>query len=230
MTGMNITTPIVCLLLGWSDPAAPAASPVAPAGESHPGIAVPSGVEIVVKNGAEPPLNIRLLGIDTPRVAGDAQEVRKSQKLCLDRLVPLGSQVRLVFGAGPNVVRKGHGFAHVYRLPDELWINRAMIEQGYATASAEHGTKEKPEFEAAEKKAKESRIGMWDADFKPERLTSLAPPRKKSKPRTALILINEGAPILINEGAPILINGGFELPVIPVGSDFLTLGAGDRSM
>jgi endonuclease YncB( thermonuclease family) len=161
---MPITAPIIFLLLGWSGPdsARPSADAKSPA---YAVLQVKSGIEIVVKKDGEL-TGIRLSGIDTPRTGeGTSRVDRLNQMMHLRGLVTVGSKVHLVQEQGANAGTEGRLLAQVYRASDGLWVNRTMVEEGFATAWAKPAAEVLPVFQTAEKQARDAKRGMWGPDF-----------------------------------------------------------------
>ena len=135
---MLLVTPIACLLLAWVDPPA---TPDAPKGphDVRPAplyevMVVNSGVEIVIKRDGNP-VKVRLLGIDTPKIAPEPKVDRLNQRTFLSGLVKNKDLVSLETEPGAKPDAAGHLLAHVRRASDGLWLNLDMIEQGFATAA-----------------------------------------------------------------------------------------------
>jgi len=104
---------------------------------------------------------IRLIGVDTPEVSwygGQAGCYGEEAGLYLrGRLV--GASVRLEFDKEKRD-RYERLLACVY-LGDEL-VNLTLLRLGYATADpVPPDTRMAPDFEAAQKEAKEARLGLW---------------------------------------------------------------------
>ncbi|HUR49027.1 MAG TPA: thermonuclease family protein [Acidimicrobiales bacterium] len=77
---------------------------------------------------------VRLIGIDTPETHGRGglrECFGKEAAAELARLLPLGTTVRLTIDAEPRD-RYGRLLAYVYRVSDNLHINLAMAEGGFA--------------------------------------------------------------------------------------------------
>lgn len=89
-------------------------------------------LRVRLNGGAEE--KVRLIGIDTPETHG-----RGGLRECfgreaaaeLGRLLPVGTIVRLVIDAEPRD-RYGRLLAYVYRVSDDLHVNLAMAERGFA--------------------------------------------------------------------------------------------------
>ena len=182
---MTILVSLCCLALGW--PAAP------PAQMSEPleVMLVKSGGEVVVKHEGRP-TTVRLLGIDTPKTGVESPLMdRQSQTNHLRSLIAVGSKVRIAFAGRTDAENKGPVLGQVYRQKDGLWLNLAMVEDGFAVASKDAPPADYPMILAAEGRAREARRGMWATDFKAnapqparfERASKHRPSRNKSAAR-----------------------------------------------
>ena len=107
---------------------------------------------------------VRLLGIDTPESVAPNRPVQcygAEASAYLASLVPGGTQVRLERDA---VARDKFGrlLAYVYRDEDDLLVNLALVEQGYADAVT-YGDNEAlyPQLVAAEGEARNGGRGLW---------------------------------------------------------------------
>jgi len=107
---------------------------------------------------------IRLIGVDTPESVAPNRPVQcygAEASAYLASLVPEGTEVRLERDA---VARDQFGrlLAYVYRAEDDLLVNLALIEQGYADAVT-YGDNEAlyPELVAAEAEARDGGRGLW---------------------------------------------------------------------
>ncbi|HEX8199419.1 MAG TPA: thermonuclease family protein, partial [Isosphaeraceae bacterium] len=210
---MTIPFAAACLLLIGSD-----GSPAAAAGPGDPQASAPSFEVMLVRSGVElilkmdgGPTTIRLLGVETPRVGRDLAVERLSQKNFLYKLIPFGTLVRITGEGGATWdPRQGSLPAQVYRATDGLWINRHLIEQGYATTSPNHFPA-RPSFEAAERHARESHVGMWAPDFlqhaaQPARFDRVQRPRPRPTARPAVAMPLPG-PVGLDPVAPAPIVG-----------------------
>jgi micrococcal nuclease len=107
---------------------------------------------------------VRLIGVDTPESVAPNRPVQcygAEASAYLASLVPEGTPVRLERDA---VARDQYGrlLAYVYRADDDMLVNRALIEQGYADAVT-YGDNEAlyPELVAAEAAARDGGRGLW---------------------------------------------------------------------
>jgi micrococcal nuclease len=107
---------------------------------------------------------VRLIGVDTPESVAPERPVQcygAEASAHLATLVPEGSEVRL---ERDSVARDRFGrlLAYVYRLDDDLLVNLALVEQGYADAVT-YGDNEAlyPRLAAAEAEARDAGRGLW---------------------------------------------------------------------
>ena len=119
---------------------------------------------------------IRLLGIDTPETVAPDRPVQcygAEASAYLESLVPVGTPVRLERDAVARD-RFGRLLAYVYRAEDDLLVNLALVEQGYADAVT-YGDNEAlyPQLVAAKSRARDGGRGLWgvcggpDVDIEP---------------------------------------------------------------
>ena len=185
---MTFPSSLLCLVLGW-----PAAGP-GKASPPHEVMLVKSGMEIVVKKDGQP-WTVRLLGIETPMTGAESPAMdRQSQTNHLRKLVAVGSKVRVVTNGDLIGASKGTVRAQVYRSKDDLWLNHAMIDQGFATASKESPAAVYSKLLAAETRARQEVRGMWAPDFhdkaaEPTRFERTAKSRSstRNRPRAQFI-------------------------------------------
>ncbi|HNV85566.1 MAG TPA: thermonuclease family protein [Candidatus Omnitrophota bacterium] len=106
---------------------------------------------------------VRMIGIDAPEVShprygksGEpfGEESRKYLKALIE-----GKDVRLEGGEEP-FDRFGRRLAYVY-LSDGTFVNRQMIEQGYAEVFRKFPFEYKKDFFESERRAKAGKLGMW---------------------------------------------------------------------
>ena len=108
--------------------------------------------------------NVRLLGIDTPETHKPDTPVECFGREAADRLhalLPDGTVVRLVRDVESRD-RYGRLLAYVYRDADGLFVDLAMVSDGYAgTLSIPPNNAHKPEFDAAVTAAQIAGVGLW---------------------------------------------------------------------
>lgn len=107
---------------------------------------------------------IRLIGVDTPETKDPRKPVQcfgRAAAAKLAELVPPGEAVRVEVGVEP-VDRYGRTLAYLYRARDGLWVNMALVEQGYArVATYPPNDAHAGEYLAAERAAREAGRGLW---------------------------------------------------------------------
>ncbi|MDX1658630.1 MAG: thermonuclease family protein [Nitriliruptorales bacterium] len=109
---------------------------------------------------------VRLIGIDAPETQHPDQGVEcfgREASAHLGELVPPGTEVRVVFDV-ERVDRYDRPLGYLYRTDDDLFVNLAMVADGYAMAytvppNVEHAE----EFVAAQRDAREAGRGLWSA-------------------------------------------------------------------
>lgn len=105
---------------------------------------------------------VRLLGIDTPEVSDGGECFGVEARDALRGILPEGTEIRVLPDVNPED-RFGRSLLHVY-LPDGTFVNRALIDQGYAEALIiRPNLMFADEFEAAEDAAAASGVGLWSA-------------------------------------------------------------------
>lgn len=107
---------------------------------------------------------VRLIGVDTPESVAPERPVQcygAEASAYLASLIPEGTAVRLERDAVARD-RFGRLLAYVYRAEDDLLVNLALVEQGYADAVT-YGDNEAlyPELVAAEAEARDGGRGLW---------------------------------------------------------------------
>ena len=109
---------------------------------------------------------VRLIGIDAPETQHPDQGVEcfgREAGAHLAALVPPGTEVRVVFDV-ERVDRYDRPLGYLYRTEDDLFVNLAMVADGYAMAytlppNVEHAD----ELVAAQREAREAGRGLWSA-------------------------------------------------------------------
>ncbi len=148
------------------------ASPVdMPPGEDTTVSRVVDGDTIEVTGGER----VRLIGIDTPEVYGGAECYGQQASAYMRQQLPVGTAVRLVYDV-ERLDRFWRSLAYVYRLPDGLFVNAALVREGYASvATYPPNVAHVDEFLALQRQAREAAVGLWSA-------CSQATPTKTSMP------------------------------------------------
>lgn len=109
---------------------------------------------------------VRLIGIDTPESVDPRRPVEcygpeASQRL--GELISAGTSVRLEVDREP---RDDYGriLAYLYRASDGLFVNEAMVAEGYAeTLVVRPNTTHSDRLAAAEREARRTGAGLWGA-------------------------------------------------------------------
>jgi len=108
--------------------------------------------------------SVRLIGIDTPETHGPGglrECFGKEAAARLAELLPDGTEVRLVRDAEARD-RYGRLLAYVYRRRDDLFVNLALAEDGYAAPlSIPPNIAHRDGFVDAAAEAREAGRGLW---------------------------------------------------------------------
>ncbi len=108
--------------------------------------------------------SVRLIGIDTPETLGPGglrECFGKEASARTKELVPPGTEVRLVRDAEARD-RYGRLLAYVYRQRDDLFVNLALAEDGYAAPlSIPPNVAHRDAFVDAAAEAREAGRGLW---------------------------------------------------------------------
>jgi micrococcal nuclease len=115
-----------------------------------------------LNNGEEQ--KVRLLGVNTPETVDPRRTVecfgKEASAIAKEMLT--GKSVRLVTDPTANSRdRYNRELRYVY-LPDGTFLNRWLIENGYAQATPEYAFSFKQEFVNLEKEARMSEKGLWN--------------------------------------------------------------------
>jgi micrococcal nuclease len=133
-----------------------------PAGEDINVESVVDGDTIVVAGGTR----VRLIGVDTPETKDPRKPVQ-----CFGReaaahtasLLESGTPVRLVFDV-ERLDRYGRTLAYVYRRADGLFVNAALVADGYAlVATFPPNVAHTENFTALARAARDDGRGLWSA-------------------------------------------------------------------
>ena len=105
---------------------------------------------------------VRLIGVDTPEVFGQAECYGREASAFTERILPVGTHVRYRLGVDPRD-RYGRALAYVY-LQDGRMFNELLAERGYATPMTIPPNVDYAErFVAAARRAREANRGLWRA-------------------------------------------------------------------
>lgn len=153
------------VLVGCTDPLSPAAS-LPPTSEA------PSGATGVVTRLVDGDtlevdgVRVRLIGIDTPESKRPGSPVECFALEASARtaaLLPVGTGVRLVLDV-ERTDRYGRTLAYVYRQSDGLFVNAALVRDGYASVlTVPPNVAHADEFVALQREARASGRGLWSA-------------------------------------------------------------------
>jgi micrococcal nuclease len=103
---------------------------------------------------------VRLIGIDTPEVYGETECYGHEASAFAKRLLPPGRRVRYEMGVEKRD-RYGRALAYVW-LDDGRFLNRVLVEQGYATPLTIPPNVEFAElFVRAARRARRAGRGLW---------------------------------------------------------------------
>lgn len=134
--------------------------------ESYAVIRVVDGDTIVIdRDGVHE--TVRLIGVDTPETVHPSKPVQCFGREASDRTKSWlsGARVELEFDPSQGMADKyGRTLAYVRRA-DGLFVNQALIEQGYAHEYTYRlPYRYRSEFKQAEQAARDSRAGLWAPD------------------------------------------------------------------
>lgn len=109
---------------------------------------------------------VRLTGVDTPETRHPSKPVQCYGEEASKRtagLLPSGTRVRLVTDAEPRD-HYGRTLAYVYRLRDGLFVNAALLRDGYAQPlTIPPNVAHAEEFRELARGAREANRGLWGA-------------------------------------------------------------------
>ena len=135
-------------------------------GQNQPGlyqvVTVNDGDTITVRaNGREE--RVRFIGIDTPEKNHPSKPVQCFAEAASARMAELISDNQVALAADPensNRDRYDRLLRYVY-LPDGTFLNRQMVEEGYAFAYLSFPFSRLEEFKQLEDEAREAKRGLW---------------------------------------------------------------------
>lgn len=107
-------------------------------------------------------LRVRLIGIDTPEVYPDIECFGPEASAALAELAPVGSPLTFSYDVDPRD-RFDRELMYLFTL-DGVFINGALVEQGFATAVLfEPNDRHWNELRALEQQARDAGLGLWSA-------------------------------------------------------------------
>ena len=122
---------------------------------------------------------VRLIGIDTPETVSRDTPVQcfgAEASAALEGLLPVGTVVRIERDDEPRD-RFGRLLLYVYREDDGLFVNRWMVENGFASAvSYRPNTTFEAEFATLESGARDAQRGLWATCDGPDQPLDEVPP------------------------------------------------------
>lgn len=125
-------------------------------------VRIVDGDTLVVTGG----VRVRLIGIDTPESVDPRRPVEcfgKEAAEALARLVPPASVVRLEYDV-ERTDEFGRTLAYLYRTSDGLFVNAALVEQGFAQpATYPPNVAHAGDFAALGAQARQENAGLWSA-------------------------------------------------------------------
>lgn len=107
---------------------------------------------------------------DAYEAANCLNNVQDEAQAHIESVLPEGSEVTVVYEEG---VGRHYGYRYAYLYPEGAneSLNRQLVEAGYATVREDQEFDLRPEFEAAEQRAKENDRGIWRCRGKTGRFT-----------------------------------------------------------
>jgi micrococcal nuclease len=106
---------------------------------------------------------VRLIGIDTPEVFGEAECYGRRASAFVRRLLPLGTEIRYRLGAEERD-RYGRALVYIW-LADGRFLNRLLVARGYAeTLTIPPNVQYADELAAAARRARGRGRGLWAPD------------------------------------------------------------------
>jgi micrococcal nuclease len=118
------------------------------------------GDTIVVDQGER----VRFIGVDTPETKDPRKPVQcfgEAASAFTSSLIPPGTQVRLVYDV-ERTDRYGRTLAYVYRADDDLFVNAALVRDGYAVSvTYPPDVAHADEFAALASDARAAGRGLW---------------------------------------------------------------------
>jgi micrococcal nuclease len=111
-------------------------------------------------------VHVRLIGMDTPETVDPRKPVQcfgKAASARTKQLLPPGSAVNLVYDAD-RYDRYGRTLAYVYRARDGLFVNAALVREGFAVVyTFPPNVAHEADFVRLEREARTADRGLWSA-------------------------------------------------------------------
>lgn len=106
---------------------------------------------------------IRLIGVDTPEVSFGVECYGREATAALERLIPIGTEVRLVADVEATD-RYDRTLAYVYRRSDGVFVNLRLAEDGVAQPlTVPPNVAHEGAFARAAAEARDAGRGLWSA-------------------------------------------------------------------
>jgi micrococcal nuclease len=103
---------------------------------------------------------VRLIGVDTPEVYGQAECYGREASAFVEHILPLGSEVRYRLGVDERD-RYGRALAYIW-LPDGRFLNRMLVARGYAQPlTVPPNVEYEDMFVRVARRAREAHRGLW---------------------------------------------------------------------
>jgi micrococcal nuclease len=103
---------------------------------------------------------VRLIGVDTPEVYGEAECFGREASAFVRRLLPLGARVEYTLGVERRD-RYGRALAYVYTA-DGRFLNLLLVQRGYAQPlTIPPNDRFSDRFVAAARRARSRHVGLW---------------------------------------------------------------------
>ncbi len=159
-------------------PVPPAVAAGLPAGDDATVVRVVDGDTIVARVAGRDE-RVRFIGIDTPETVHPQRPVE-----CFGReaaahtasLIGPGTAIRLVYDVA-RTDRYGRTLAYLYRAEDGLFVNLALVRDGYAqVATHPPNVRHVEAFTAAQREAREAGRGLWGACAEEPQGAPVSPP------------------------------------------------------
>ncbi|HJV08781.1 MAG TPA: thermonuclease family protein [Acidimicrobiales bacterium] len=152
-----------------------------PAGDDTTVTRVIDGDTIEVSGGTR----VRLIGVDAPETVEPGAPVGcfgLEATRYLNELIPAGSPIRLVYDVG-RLDQYGRTLAYVYKLTDGVFVNRALLRNGFAAQlTVSPNVNHAEAFRTAVAEARTASLGLWASC---QTTTTTTAPRVTVPPTTA---------------------------------------------
>jgi micrococcal nuclease len=125
-------------------------------------IRVVDGDTIIIRQGTNEPVRVRLIGVDTPESVRPESPVEYFGKeaAAFTRRMARGKEVRLEFDQ-ERYDKYDRLLAYVF-LPDGKMLNQEIIRQGYGHVFQKFPFKYRRNFRKLEREARENKRGLWN--------------------------------------------------------------------